>query len=176
MKSRKFYSNLTILTAVAPGGEEGELIEVELWWTRFLVAYWILVSSVILLNLFIALMSDTFQRVYDNAVGVAALEKAEIIAELEGKLTKKSRDRYLKDLEDNYSPLCEFAENNEDDEASEEIERLDQLQKKIDNLEKVVMASNDVFEKQLRDQQDEQIYKLNQLDSKLTEIYLKCSR
>ena len=84
-------------------------VKVETWWTRFLVAYWILVSSVILLNLFIALMSDTFQRVYDNAVGVAALEKAEIIAELEGKLNKKSRDRYLKDLEDNYSPLCEFA-------------------------------------------------------------------
>ena len=148
----------------------------EIWWTRFLVAYWILVSSVILLNLFIALMSDTFQRVYDNAVGVAALEKAEIIAELEGKLNKKSRDRYLKDLEDNYSPLCEFTEINEDDDASEEIERLDHLQHRLDRLEKTMITANESFRKQLREQQEEQIYKLNQLDSKLTEIYLKCSR
>jgi hypothetical protein len=149
--------------------------EVEVWWTRLLVAYWILISSVILLNLFIALMSDTFQRVYDNAVGVAALEKAEIIAELEGKLTKKSRDRYLKDLEDNYSPLCELADGNEADDASEEIERLDHLKNRIDRLEKTLIASNDAFKKQLREQQEEQIYKLNQLDSKLTEIYLKCN-
>lgn len=151
-------------------------VKVETWWTRFLVAYWILVSSVILLNLFIALMSDTFQRVYDNAVGVAALEKAEIIAELEGKLNKKSRDRYLKDLEDNYSPLCEFTESNEINEESEEIERLDHLQNKLERLEKIVIASNEEFKKQLREQQEEQIYKLNQLDSKLTEIYLKCTR
>ncbi|KAL5252312.1 hypothetical protein ACHWQZ_G015174 [Mnemiopsis leidyi] len=156
-------------------GVAGE-VEVEIWWTRFLVAYWILVSSVILLNLFIALMSDTFQRVYDNAVGVAALEKAEIIAELEGKLNKKSRDRYLKDLEDNYSPLCEFTEISEADDASEEIERLDHLQNRLDRLEKTVIAANESFRKQLREQQEEQIYKLNQLDSKLTEIYLKCSR
>ena len=42
---------------------------------------------------------------YENAVGVAALEKAETICGIECKLNKKSRDRYLKDLNDNYSPM-----------------------------------------------------------------------
>eukprot|EP00116_Pleurobrachia_bachei_P009297 sb/3469559/ len=105
---RKRKGNYQDNAGFSTGDHSG--IVVDLWWTRFLIAYWIIVSSVILLNLFIALMSDTFQRVYDNAVGVAALEKAEMISELETKLSKKSRDRFLADLVENYSPMIEFKE------------------------------------------------------------------
>ena len=40
------------------------------------VAYWLIVSSILLLNIFIALMADTFSRVYENAAVVARLEQA----------------------------------------------------------------------------------------------------
>lgn len=39
----------------------GDAQNIGRWWLHVLVAYWILVSSVVLLNLFIALLSDTFQ-------------------------------------------------------------------------------------------------------------------
>ena len=39
----------------------GEKKQLGKWWIHVLVAYWLLVSSIVLLNLFIALMSDTFQ-------------------------------------------------------------------------------------------------------------------
>ena len=53
--------------------------QVETWWTDAVVGYWLMFGAIIILNLFIALMSDTFQRVFDNAVEVALLERAQII-------------------------------------------------------------------------------------------------
>merc|ERR1712178_77667 len=48
-----------------------------------LVALNILITAVIFMNLMIALLSDSFQRIYDNAYAVALLQQAESIMNLE---------------------------------------------------------------------------------------------
>ena len=155
--------------SIATGDHSG--IMVDLWWTRFLVAYWIIVSSVILLNLFIALMSDTFQRVYDNAVGVAALEKAEMISELESKLSKKSRDRFLKDLVDNYSPMIEFKERcgglGEERRSAEE-EKMETLLEEVARMDRVVQNLVGELRDEMRENKEEVVERLWRLESKLS--------
>lgn len=58
---------------------------------RLLCGIYLTLSAIICLNLFIALMSDTFQRVYDNAKANAVMEQAAMILNLESKLSVKKR-------------------------------------------------------------------------------------
>lgn len=46
--------------------------------TFILVTTFLLIAGVVGLNLFIALLSDTFQRVYDNAQANALLQKVQL--------------------------------------------------------------------------------------------------
>jgi len=80
-------------------------------WTHLVISYWLLVSSIILLNLFIALMSDTFQRIYDKAVEVAALERAATIVQLEKKLSNHKRDLFLKYIKKHFAPKILYFED-----------------------------------------------------------------
>ena len=50
---------------------------------KLLVGGFIFFGGIVVLNLFIALMSDTFQRVYDNAKATAQMQRAAMIVELE---------------------------------------------------------------------------------------------
>jgi len=43
--------------------------------TYILVGSYLMVVAILLLNLFIALLSDTFQRIYDNAVSNASMQR-----------------------------------------------------------------------------------------------------
>ena len=115
-------------------------------------------------------MSDTFQRVYDNAIGVAALEKAEIVSELEVKLTKKSRDRYLKDLEDNYSPLVEFVDKDEGDTMSEEMAKLESVQARIERVERLIVTLNEEQTKRGKEDHEENVKMFGLLEIKLREM------
>eukprot|EP00039_Didymoeca_costata_P030144 m.28059 g.28059 ORF g.28059 m.28059 type:complete len:1197 (-) comp7969_c0_seq1:1265-4855(-) len=51
-----------------------------------LYVVWVFLSAVIFLNLFIAMMSASFQEIYDTSKKVAAMEKALVVAKLEEKL------------------------------------------------------------------------------------------
>lgn len=148
-------------------------IPIDKWWSRSLVAYWILTSSVILLNLLIALMSDTFQRVYENAVGVAALEKAETICGIECKLNKKSRDRYLKDLNDNYSPMGELHEQTDDPDADQCVKAIEELEKKMSEIETSLGENIEELKDELENMHEKQNKILEKIDAKLTEINLR---
>ena len=46
-----------------------------------MVVAWIFLSGILFINLFIAMMSNTFDVVADNAKEVAAMQKAEIVVE-----------------------------------------------------------------------------------------------
>ena len=49
---------------------------------RLLCGSFIFFVGIVCLNLFIALMSDTFQRVYDNAKATAVMQRAKFINEV----------------------------------------------------------------------------------------------
>lgn len=61
---------------------------------QILITLCISICGILLLNLFIALMSDTFQRVYDNANANALMEKAIAINLIQMGLGRKSKDKF----------------------------------------------------------------------------------
>lgn len=85
---------------------------------RLLCGLYITLSSIICLNLFIALMSDTFQRVYDNAKANAVMEQAAMILNLESKLSVRKR----KDCSDFIQHRCNPEELYYDDDSVSETE------------------------------------------------------
>jgi hypothetical protein len=70
------------------------LISVDRLMAQLLCGTYIAVSAIVLLNLFIALMSDTFQRVYDNAKANSAMQRASIILSLEESMSNSGRENH----------------------------------------------------------------------------------
>merc|ERR550537_758878 len=104
--------------------------------TQILIAYWILVSAVLLLNIFIALMSDTFARVYENAQIVSQFERAAMIVSIENKLPGYWRKHHLIDISYNYAPACAFFDD--DDVPEEEASFEDEVKNANDMLNSIV--------------------------------------
>ena len=96
--------------------------------TKTCIAYWILVSAVLLLNIFIALMSETFESVYENALVVSRFERAAMIVSIENKLSSYWRKHHLIDILYNYAPAAAFYDDDdvqEDDFFEDEVNEAD---------------------------------------------------
>nr|DBA23991.1 TPA: hypothetical protein GDO54_011701 [Pyxicephalus adspersus] len=77
------------------------------------------VSSILCINLLIALLADSFQRVYDNATANAVMQQATILLQIEENLGKKSKTKLENHIQSNCSPLSLFYDDdltiNQDD-------------------------------------------------------------
>lgn len=71
---------------------------------RFLCGSFIIIAAIVLMNLYIALLSNTFQRVYDNARATAAIQRARLLQDLELEASARKRRRYREYISTNYSP------------------------------------------------------------------------
>jgi len=60
---------------------------------QFLVGLFILLGNIVSLNLFIALLSNTFQRIYDNAKATAQMERAATILEMERGMSVRNQQK-----------------------------------------------------------------------------------
>ncbi|XP_065843488.1 transient receptor potential cation channel subfamily V member 5-like isoform X2 [Oscarella lobularis] len=87
-----------------------------------LVGTFLALAAVISLNLFIALMSDSFQRVYDNSKANAVMQRASIILSLEEKLSKKKLDAYRREIHTRHAPSEEFYDD--DDQEGDELRKV----------------------------------------------------
>lgn len=102
---------------------------------KVLCGTYIAVSGVICLNLFIALMSDTFQRVYDNVRANAVMQQASTILSLEKNLSVSNRRAFT-----NYVyTRCNPEELYYDDDSSEGEERdlqrmTHQIKEQVDHI------------------------------------------
>ena len=77
--------------------------------TFVLVGVYLWVTAVMGLNLFIALLSYTFQNVYENAKTNAQLQRATVVLDYEILLFGPLKRRYWKYIRDHCSPLvCEY--------------------------------------------------------------------
>ncbi|XP_063682069.1 transient receptor potential cation channel subfamily A member 1-like isoform X2 [Bolinopsis microptera] len=103
--------------------------------TQIIIAYWILVSAVLLLNIFIALMSDTFARVYENALVVSQFERAAMIVSIENKLPSYWRKHHLIDISYNYAPAAAFYD---DDDVRDDDSFEDEVKAARDTLTSIV--------------------------------------
>ena len=86
---------------------------------KLLCGSYIAISAVIILNILIALLSHTFQRVYDNAKSNAVMQKAYIILNLERSLGKTRRQKLHDYLNAQCSPeVLPYEDESVDNEVS----------------------------------------------------------
>ena len=71
---------------------------------RVLCGSYISICSIIILNLLIALLADTFTRVYENAIENAAMQRAKTILNLEQSLRKSHKKGYYDFIREQCSP------------------------------------------------------------------------
>ena len=71
---------------------------------RVLCGSYISICSIIILNLLIALLADTFTRVYENAIENAAMQRAKTILNLEQSLRKSHKKSYYDFIREHCSP------------------------------------------------------------------------
>lgn len=71
---------------------------------RIMCMSFILVVGIITLNLLIALVSNTFERHYENAVANAVMQRASTILMLQSRMMKKKRRSYYEFIKNNASP------------------------------------------------------------------------
>lgn len=71
---------------------------------RVLSGSFLILSAIVLMNLYIALLSNTFQRVYDNARATAAMQRARLLQDLEQDASDKTVKRYREHIRNKCSP------------------------------------------------------------------------
>ncbi|XP_032236009.2 transient receptor potential cation channel subfamily A member 1 isoform X2 [Nematostella vectensis] len=100
------------------------LLAVDRLMAQLLCGTYIAVSAIVLLNLFIALMSDTFQRVYDNAKANAAMLRASTILSLEEAMGSVKRDRHRHFINTRLAPEELYYDDDSTQPANGELERM----------------------------------------------------
>ncbi|ELU06894.1 hypothetical protein CAPTEDRAFT_184604 [Capitella teleta] len=101
-----------------------------------LVGTWLALSAIVMLNLFIALMSDTFQRVYDNAKANAVMQKAITILSIEENMGRKRRDKFLEHIHKNCAPMEDFYDDDTTEESGDDLKKVTiQIKEQLDDLE-----------------------------------------
>ena len=70
------------------------LVDVDRLMAQILTGSYLSLAGVVCLNLYIALLSDTFARVYAQAKATAVMQQAKTVISLEGKLKKILKSKY----------------------------------------------------------------------------------
>ncbi|KAJ1194008.1 hypothetical protein NDU88_003303 [Pleurodeles waltl] len=93
------------------------------------------VSAILCINLLIALLSDAFQRVYDNATANAAMQQASTLLEIEENLTRKSLGNFQRHIREACSPLTLFYDDDLTSEEDNELKKVTfQIKEELDEL------------------------------------------
>lgn len=97
-----FYSILRI--PLLDSYNFNELDKAAPFMSRILCGSFIIIAAIVLMNLYIALLSNTFQRVYDNARATAAMQRARLVQDLELDASMKKLKQYREFITKNCSP------------------------------------------------------------------------
>eukprot|EP00058_Branchiostoma_floridae_P024192 XP_002609682.1 hypothetical protein BRAFLDRAFT_123581 [Branchiostoma floridae] len=89
-----------------------------------LLAMFFFVSAILCINLFIALLSDTFQRVYDNAVSNAIMQQAQTILGLEASMSKKKREKFKAMIHSQCAPLPEYYDDDMTSAEGDDLQKI----------------------------------------------------
>ncbi|KAI0229397.1 hypothetical protein LSAT2_020202 [Lamellibrachia satsuma] len=104
-----------------------------------LVGFWLALSAILMLNLFIALLSDTFQRVYDNAKANAMMQKAIAILSIEERLSGKQRLKFRTYLHSKCAPEEDFYDDDATTVGEEDLKKVTfQIKDQLDELEEML--------------------------------------
>ena len=81
-----------------------ELVEKDKTMARILCGSFTLVAGIITLNLLIALVTNTFERHYENAIANAVMQRASTILLLQSRMGRRTRKKYFQFIRTNASP------------------------------------------------------------------------
>ncbi|GFO19270.1 transient receptor potential cation channel subfamily v member 1 [Plakobranchus ocellatus] len=103
-----------------------------------LLAAWFMLSAILCLNLFIALLSDTFQRVYDNAQANSVMQKAINILNTWDGISLKRKDKFLSYIEQCCSPLKDDYDDDMTQAGDEDMKKVTiQIKEDLDNFQEM---------------------------------------
>ncbi|CAL1548535.1 unnamed protein product [Lymnaea stagnalis] len=103
-----------------------------------LVGTWFMLSAILSLNLFIALLSDTFQRVYDNAQANAVMQRAIFLLNTWEGMSKSSKDGFLKYIDEHCKPLKEEYDDDMTVSGEDDLKKVTiQIKEDMDNLQEM---------------------------------------
>lgn len=95
---------------------------------RILVALYVTAVTIVTLNLLIALLSETFSRVYNNAVANTIMQRAIKVVEAERVLSAKKKLKYREYMKTNCSPeMFEMSFSGKDFDSPSEKARMDMI-------------------------------------------------
>ncbi|XP_067833410.1 transient receptor potential channel pyrexia-like [Heptranchias perlo] len=105
----------------------------------FLCGTFLGVSSILCINLLIALLSDTFQRVYDNATANAAMQQASIVLQVEEHLNPKKKNKFREYIHESCAPLEIFFDDDLTIDQEDDLKKVTfQIKDEIDNLRSIM--------------------------------------
>ncbi|XP_041358930.1 transient receptor potential cation channel subfamily V member 3-like isoform X1 [Gigantopelta aegis] len=100
-----------------------------------LIGTWLALSAILCLNLFIALLSDTFQRVYDNAQSNAVMQKAITILNIWEGMSKKRQMKFLKFVHTECNPKRDTYDDDVTTSGEEDLKKVTiQIKEELDEL------------------------------------------
>ncbi|XP_066925009.1 uncharacterized protein [Clytia hemisphaerica] len=119
------------------------LVAVDRLMAQILCGSYLALAGVVCLNMYIALLSDTFARVYSQAKATAVMQQAKTIIALEGKLNKFHKSKYAHYMLRECSPQEVYTRDESSEDGSYEGEQFDrigrQIAKRIDTLEENII-------------------------------------
>lgn len=120
------------------------LLVVDRLMAQILCGTYLAVSAIVMLNLFIALMSDTFQRVYDNARANAAMQRASTILTMEENMSEKTREHYRRIIHRKFAPQEMYYDDDSTQPGSGELERMThQIKDVVDEVHEMLEGKNE---------------------------------
>ncbi|XP_053393911.1 uncharacterized protein LOC123525348 isoform X2 [Mercenaria mercenaria] len=100
-----------------------------------LVGTWLFLSAVLCLNLLIALFSDTFQRVYDNARANAVMQKAVMILSFWEGMSHEARNKFLDHIQANCAPFKDYYDDDMTESDDADLKKVTiQIKEELDDL------------------------------------------
>ena len=147
---------------------------------QLLCTSYIFLSGIICLNLFIALMSNTFQRVYDNAKANALMQRAACIVNAESNMSESKHLQHRAWIYANCAPQSSYYNDSKiNPDNNEFIKKTDLINEKLDKLNETIECNNPIACEQLLQQFQQQFLQgnkskpqeeLNQTNSLLTMV------
>lgn len=111
--------------------------------SKILVGTFIFLGGIVCLNLFIALLSDTFQRVYDNAKATAEMQRARTINEIEEGLKAERLRKYNHWITRNCAPESMYYDDDVNDEEKSELKKMThQIRARVEELHDLIRDSS----------------------------------
>ncbi|XP_062576735.1 transient receptor potential cation channel subfamily V member 3-like [Saccostrea cucullata] len=122
---------------------------------KILVGFWLALSAVLCLNLFIALLSDTFQRVYDNAQANAVMQKALMTLSIWENMSQSRRNTFYDYMKGTCNPFNEYYDDDMTEEGEEDMKKVTMQIK--DDLDDLRDAFDSKFGKRKEDEEEEDL-------------------